>query len=163
MMLEIAPVSEKYLPELANCFRQAYIPLGEPWDFDNALKFITFKYNRMPDLSFVSLLDGHPIGGIFTDMKPWHDGNHLCEGELFIAPKYHGLFGVALKLCASMLKCAKEKYNCTFIEGVTFKQGNQLALYKKFGYTEDKTLTFITGEIGPMLQKMAPYLNHFQK
>jgi len=161
--MKIVPTTRDMLPRLAECFRAAYAPQGEIWSSEKALEFITFKFNRWPDLSFAAVRNGEPVGAIFTDMKPWHDGPHLCEGELFVHPKHQGNPFIAIPLALALINTAKRKYNCSAIEGVTFKKGNQLSMYEKIGYKEDPTLTFITGNIDVMLEKLAPYQKRFGK
>jgi len=163
MSVKIVPITKEMLPVLAECFRAAYAPLGEIWSSEKALEFLLFKFNRYPDLSFAAIMNDKPVGAIFSDKKPWHDGNHLCEGELFVHPDHQGNPFVAVPLVLNLIEVAHKKYNCTTIEGVTFKQSNQLKMYEKFGYKEDQALTFITGDISVMVERLALYRKRFFK
>ena len=163
MSIKIVPIEKKMLPQTSECFRAAYLPLGKNWSEEKALEFITFKFNRYPDLSFAAIMNNKIVGAIFTDMKPWHDGPHLSEGELFVAPEHQGNPFIAMPLTLALINTAKQKYNCSVIEGVTFKKGNQLTIYEKIGYREDPTLTFITGDIDEILGKLKPYQKRFSK
>lgn len=89
-MLNIRPVNRKELFLLADIYKTAYnsLNIGENWDNDSALKLIKHLYDEQKDLFFVAKENGIPVGGIVALLKPWWDGNHLTDGEIFVHPKF---------------------------------------------------------------------------
>lgn len=65
--------------------------LGENWTKESALKMFQYFYNQASDLCFVAYDQDEPIGIVMSALKPWWDGMHLEDGEIFVCREYrHG-------------------------------------------------------------------------
>lgn len=95
---------------------------------------------------------GRVIGGIVATVRPWWDGNHLIEGEIFVHPQ-HRKKGIGVKLIEKLFAVAKEKYNVVSWDTHTHKvYKDPLAWYKSLGFEEIKKWTMITGNIDKVLK-----------
>jgi GNAT superfamily N-acetyltransferase len=92
------------------------------------------------------------VGGIVATVRPWWDGNHLIEGEIFVHPK-HQKKGIGVKLIEHLFTRAKEKYNVVSWDTHTHKvYKDPLAWYRSLGFEEIKKWTMITGNIAKVLK-----------
>lgn len=91
-MVRIRLVKKEDLPALASIYTRAYnsLGIGESWNGQSALRLMTFLFNDQQDLFFVAKVDHRVIGAIVATVRPWWDGNHLIEGELFVAQEFQG-------------------------------------------------------------------------
>jgi len=60
------------------------------------------------------------MGGFVAGIKPWWDGNHLVDGEIFIHPKFQKK-GFGKLLSKYMYETAIKKYNVVSFNTITFK------------------------------------------
>ena len=130
--------------------------LGEKWTKESALKLFKYFYGINKELIFVAYRNNEPVGIITSILKPWYDGNHLVDGELFVAPKYRN--GIITKmLVTALLGYAVVKCNATVIEGATYEdeKGFPYSLYKRLGFeTLNNQLKFVSGDIKAVLKKI---------
>lgn len=152
-MIQIRPVSPADLPKLAVIYKNAYnsIKIGEKWDDESAAKLLHHFYTQQSDLFFVAELDGKIVGGIVSLVKPWWDGVHLTDGELFVDPNIQGK-GIGTQLVKSMFEAAVSKYNTISWDTFTHRvYEHPLKWYKKMGFSEIKEWVMITGNIKNVL------------
>ena len=134
--------------------------IHEQWTKESATKLFEYFYNINKELVFVAYDDANqnskPVGIITSILKPWHDGNHLVDGELFVASKYRN--GIVAKMSVkALLKYAVATYNATVIEGATYEDEKRFPynLYKKLGFeTLNNQLKFVSGDINAVLNKL---------
>jgi GNAT superfamily N-acetyltransferase len=144
MNLEIRNTSAEDLKDLAQIYRKAYDrpEFGEDWSEDNAYELLKFYFDLPTFLGFTALVEGKVVGGFFSFIKPWHDGKHLGEGELFVGPEYQNQ-KIGTKLMLEMMKAAKEN-GCVVHELIAYDKVAEW--YKKLGL-EDTGLHHMSGSI----------------
>lgn len=81
--------SEKDLEIIAEEYSNYYnnSVLEEKWTKESAIKLFKYFYNQAPDLFFIAYDNENPVGVIMTCLKPWWDGMHLEDGEVFVCKK----------------------------------------------------------------------------
>ena len=83
--------------------------LQEKWTKESAARLFWYFYNQNKELFFVAYDDDKPVGIIMSVLKPWWDGNHLEDGEVFVLPEYRQK-GIAKSLFKALFECAVTKY-----------------------------------------------------
>lgn len=129
--------------------------LGEKWTKTKAIELFKYFYNQNNELFFIAYDDDTPVGVIMSVLKPWWDGNHLEDGELFVIQKYRNGF-VAKMLVKALLTCAVEKYNATILEAHTYEdeKGFPYSLYKRLGFETVNDLKIVSGKIKEIIKKL---------
>ena len=153
-MIKIRLAKSSDLKTLAPIYVKAYNPLniGEHWDEKSAYVLLKHLYKAQPDLFFVVEVDGKVVGHISALVKPWWDGNHLTDGELFIDPKYQKK-GIGKKLIQHLFKEGLAKYNAVSWDTFTHVvYEHPLKWYKNMGFKVIKDWTMITGDIKKVLK-----------
>lgn len=141
---------------LAEIYKEAYnvLNIGEHWDNNTSLRLLEYLYEEQSDLFFVAEKDGVIIGGSVALVKPWWDGNHLVDGEIFVHPNHQGK-RVGVKLIKHMFKEGKGKYDAISWDTFTHKiYEHPLSWYKKLGFEEIKHFTMISGNIEKVLKNI---------
>jgi len=154
MKIRLAKKSD--LKELARIFKKVYdhFDVGERWTNNAAYKYLEYIFKAQPDLAFLGEVDGKIAGGFFASIKPWWDGNHLVNGELFVDPNYQK-HGLGLKLSIKLYEKAIKKYNAVIAESTTFKNKKfPLVWHKKRGFKINDDWVLIWGNTNDMLQRM---------
>lgn len=126
------------LPALACIYMRAFADpeLKENWSLDSALALLSHWFAKQADLAFVAEVDGSLAGAFITGVRPWWDGNHLVDGELFVDPQFQSL-GLAKALIKAVLLRAEELYKPVLWETYTFReQSFPLTWYKQLGFDE---------------------------
>lgn len=86
--LQFSIIKQSQLAEVghvyAECFNLADI--GEHWTDQAATAFLTHLWKIQPDLFYIAVQDNAIIGAIAGSIKPWYDGHHIHEIELFVHP-----------------------------------------------------------------------------
>lgn len=152
-MIKIRLAEEKDLNELAEIYTIAYnsLNIGENWTSESAYKLLKYMFEDQPDLFFTAEVEGKIIGSIVATVRPWWDGNHLIEGEIFIHPDFQKK-GIGVKLIKKLFTVAKEKYGVIAWDTYThIVYENPLAWYKSLGFEEIKHWTMITGDVDKVL------------
>lgn len=146
-------VTSKHVPALAAIYVRAYKTRGEMWTQKKAEALLTGYITKEPGLGIALVVDGTLVGGFFGLIKPWWDGNHVSETEVFIDPKMQGKrYGSAL--FKTFVKRAAKRYKVVVFEGVTFSQlPFPRNWYKRIGIRPDKKMIYITGKTGNILKK----------
>mgnify|MGYP001581110235 CR=1 FL=1 len=98
-------------------------------------------------------VDGKIVGGFIAGIKPWWNGNHLVDGEIFVHPEFQKK-GVGNALSKIMFKRAIEKYDAKVWDTYTFRGKFPLKWYKKLGFEEINEWTMISGDIRKALGKL---------
>ena len=154
--MDIRLIEKKDLNALADIFAKVYevFDVGERWTKETAQKLLEHWLQRQPDLAFLAEVDGKIVGGFTSGIKPWWDGNHLFDGELFVHPDYQK-HKVGTALFKKLLTEAKEKYEAKFFDAHTFKGfDHPLNWYKKLGFEEIKEWVMISGDVTEILGKL---------
>jgi N-acetylglutamate synthase-like GNAT family acetyltransferase len=139
---------------LANLYRAFYNDieeLGERWTSESARKLISHFYKCQPDLFYVAEKDDLIIGAAVAVVRPWWDGNHLVNEEVFINPDYMEQ-GIEHKLLRVLLLQARDTYKVVAWDAIipTVKQ-HPLAEYKKIGFSKVPEWSSVTGDTHKML------------
>lgn len=153
--VEIRPMVKEDLRRLAEIYAKVYdiFDVGEKWDKETAEKMLSHCFEQQPDMAFIAKRDGITVGAVMAGIKPWWDGNHLVDGEIFVDPDYQKE-GIGTRLLKTMLQTAKEKYNATVWDTYTFRNKYPLVWYKKLGFEEINEWTMISGDIEKVLEKL---------
>ena len=155
-MITIRPVQKNDLHALVEVYINAYnsLDIGEHWNNETALQLMQYLYNDQPDLFFVAHEDEQIVGAIAASVKPWWDGNHIVDGELFIDPA-HQKKGIGSQLVKHLFTHALEKYQAISWDTFTHRvHEHPLKWYKSIGFTEIEEWTMITGDIKEVLNKL---------
>lgn len=156
LAIEIRPIEEEDLELLASVYVDVYtaFDVGEHWDTESAQKMLKFWYEHFPDLALVATHEGKAIGAFLAGVKPWCDGNHLIDGEIFVHPD-HQKHGVGSKLTKAMFETAREKYGVVAWDTFTFRGfEHPLSWYKKLGFREIEEWVMISGDIREALKRL---------
>ena len=157
MVLKIRKIENKDLDYLAEVYNQTYSPdifdVGERWTKESAHKMLSYWLERNSDLAFLAEEDNKIIAGFFVDVKPWWDGNHLIDGEIFVHPDYQKK-GVGTKLLKFMFEYAMKKYNAVRWDTYTVNDKYPLNWYKSLGFDEIKEWAMISVDLKDALKKM---------
>ena len=154
--MNIRIAKKEDIKKLALIYVDAYnsIDIGENWDTQSAEKLLKSLYLHQPDLTFVAEEKGEIVGGINAVIRPWWDGNHITDGELFVSPKYQGK-GIGKKLIARLFSKAKDKYQAVSWSTYTHVvHEHPLKWYKGMGFNEVKEWTMIAGDIDKVLARI---------
>ena len=154
--LHIRLMHKKDLQPLAEAYVAAYEQqnIGEHWTIGTAKQLLAYWLKKQPDLAFVAECDGKPVGAFIAGIKPWWDGNHLFDGELFVHPDFQKQ-GVGTELSKVLYKTAFKKYKVTKYDAFTFKKIKfPLQWYKKQGFIEQKEWTIISGDVREIIKNL---------
>ena len=148
--VRIRNATELDIKHLAGVYVAVYedFDVGEKWTHESAQALMRYWFERQPDLAFVASVPDAAgiVGGFFAGIKPWWDGNHLVDGELFVHPDYQRL-GIGSTLAAQMFRQAMTRYNAVVVQGCTFRNSaHPLSWYKSLGFNEDKEWTMLSGD-----------------
>lgn len=155
--LQFSIIKQSQLAEVgrvyAKCFNLADI--GEHWTNETATDFLTYLWKIQPDLFYVAIIDTKIVGAIAGIIKPWCDGAHIHEIELFVHPA-HQRKGIASQLTKLLVETAVKKYGIVEFEGIA--DGDQhdfpLSWYKRIGVVSTG-LIHIAGKPTDMLKRLA--------
>ena len=154
--MKIRKADKEDLREIANIFARVYadFDVGEKWTNESAYKLMSYWFDRQSDLFFVAEIDNKLIGGFVSGIKPWWDGNHLVDGELFVDPKYQKK-GIGRELSKVMYTNAIKKYNIVSVEGITFRNKKfPLSWHKSIGFREIDEWVLIGGKPKSLLNNL---------
>ena len=154
--MNIRPVRKEDLSTLGEIFAKVYevFDVGERWNKESATRLMEYWFDKQPDLAFLAEWNGKVVGGFFSAIKPWWDGNHLFDGEIFVHPDYQNK-GIGKELFKKMFKEAMDKYDAKVLDAFTFN-GSEYPLnwYKKIGFHEIKEWTMFSGDIKKILENL---------
>lgn len=111
-------------------------------------------FNDQPDLTFVAE-DNHKIVGAANALiKPWWDGNHITDGEIFVDPEHQGK-KIGKKLLKHLFEQAQEKYQAVCWDTFTHVvHKHPLSWYESMGFEVIKEWQMITGNIQKVLTNL---------
>jgi GNAT superfamily N-acetyltransferase len=94
-------------------------------------------------------------GAFFADIKPWWDGPRMIDGELFVDSNQQSK-GIGSILLRTLLNRARENYQATYFETITFmpESIHPLKWYMDIGFEKVDNLTVINGNIEQTLKKL---------
>ena len=154
--MNIRPVTDADFPRLSGIYTDAYnvLKIGEEWTPPTAEKLLRHLYDAQPDLFFVIEMDGVVGGAVNALVKPWWDGNHITDGEIFVDPKQQGK-GIGKALLKHLFVQAKQLYQAVAWDTFTHVvHEHPLSWYKELGFEEIKEWTMITGDIEKVLDNL---------
>lgn len=129
--------------------------LEEKWTYQTAIELFRYFYRVAPDLFFVAYVVDIPVGVIMFSLKPWWDGMHLEDGEVFVCKEYQQL-GIAKRLFKKLFEYAIEKYDVTTVEAHTYEDENGFPYcwYKRLGFETVDDWKIISGDIKKIVNKL---------
>ncbi len=149
--------NEKDLEVLAELYANYYnnSVLEEKWTKETTTKLFMYFYNQAPDLMFVAYDNDKPIGIIMSVLKPWWDGMHLEDGEVFVSKDYQ-MGGIAKRLFKTLFQYAIDKYDATTLEAHTYEdeKGFPYSWYKRLGFETIDDWKIISGNIKEIIKKL---------
>lgn len=157
MSLVIRDITSEDMLELARLYVNVYtnFDIGEKWTEEAALKMLGWNYKRNPDLAILVELDGRIAGAFMVAVKPWWDGNHLVDGEIFVDTQYQQQ-GLGSRLLEQILHRAKENYQIVGYDTYTFRATDYpLKWYQSIGFEENNEWVMIGGDIQTILKKLS--------
>ncbi|MGH9549293.1 MAG: GNAT family N-acetyltransferase [Terriglobales bacterium] len=120
--------------------------VGEHWTVEAAGALLSHWLERQSDLAFVALAEQELIGAFVVGVRPWWDGNHLVDGEFFVAPEHQNK-GAGRALMRAVILAAKHKYAPVSFESYTFRAHEYpLDWYKRLGFSEIDEWVMIRAE-----------------
>lgn len=123
----------------------------ERWTEDSALALLTDWFRRQPDLFFAAEMDNKFVGGFVVAVRPWWDGNHLVDGELFVDPNSQNK-GIARALIRHTLLEAVTKYAPVHWDTYTFnEQSFPLDWYYRLGFKPINEWIMIRADVREVL------------
>lgn len=146
--VEIRKAKKGDLSSLAILYLEVYTQFdaGEKWTKKAAYNLLFHLFERCPELGFVAEKNGVLVGGFFAGVKPWCDGMHMVDGELFVKSGLQrkgvgkSLLKAAFDECASL--------GISYVDAVTFRnEVGLLSWYKKLGFKEVDNLCLISADI----------------
>lgn len=129
--------------------------LGETWTEEKVLEMFNYFYKNQKDLFFVAYINNRPGGVVMTLLKPWCDGMHLEDGEIFVCEEYRK-HGVAKKLFKKLFSVALEKYDVSAFEAHTYadENGFPYCWYQKLGFETIDDWKIISGDVKEVIKKL---------
>lgn len=157
-MIEISNLKDKkdleiIAEEYANYYNSSV--LQEKWTKETVIELFQYFYNQSSDLLFIAYDNNNPIGVIMSCLKPWWDGMHLEDGEVFVCKEYRQ-GGVAKKLFKKLFDYAIEKYDATTFEAHAYEDENGFPYcwYKRLGFETVDDWKIISGDIKEIVNKL---------
>lgn len=157
--MEIRPVRRADLTTLASIYVRVYedFDVGERWGDQAAHRLLAHYLHRRPDLALLAHErgpGGRLLGAFFADVKPWWDGNHLTEGEVFVDPADQGK-GVGSALLTAVFAEAVDRYGVTMWEATTFAHHSfPMSWYRTLGFEQITEWVLMGGEVAPALERL---------
>lgn len=129
--------------------------LKENWTKESCIKMFKYFYNNFPDLFFMAYDEEKPVGVVMSTLKPWCDGNHLEDAEIFVLKKYQHK-GIAKKLFRTLFEYAINQYNATTFSAHTYEDENGFpySWYKRLGFETIDDWKIINGSIKEVINKL---------
>ena len=155
MNLHIRPIKEKDLGKLSEIFTATYsaFDVGERWTPESTQVMLRYCLKKAPDLCFIAEEKKEPLGAFFVGIKPWWDGNHLIDGEIFVHPD-HQRKGIGPELLKHVFEYAIKHYNVVRWDTYTFRGKYPLKWYKSLGFEEINEWTMISADPRKVLKKL---------
>ena len=154
-------IQNEDLPAISEAYARYYSEsvLHEPWTAEKVADLLRYSSTKQPDLFFAAYDEqGAPEGFILSFVRPFSDGNHLVDTEVFVDPtlplarRSFAAKGLIVKL----LETAIRDVHAMAIGGFAYENENgfPLNMYQKMHMTEDRDLKMIVGSIPEILKKI---------
>lgn len=156
MDINIRQMQKCDLQQVAEVYALVYqkFDIGERWTVETSKKLLSYWFDKQPDLAFVAECESKVIGAFVAGIKPWWDGNHISDGEIFVQPDYQKN-GIGTKLSIALYKKALEKYDVVSYDFFTFKKTKfPLSWYLSQGFVRNEDWTLISGDIKSILSNL---------
>ncbi len=144
------------IPALASTYVAAFkeVDPSEVWTEGQAAELVKFFLRAQADLAFVAEHNGKIVGGICGLAKPWWDGVHLVETEIFLDPSAQRK-GLGTGLFLHYLEEAARLYKATKMEAITFK-GLEFpsSWYDELGFEDKADWKVIFGDVQAVTRKL---------
>ena len=135
-IINIRLIGDEDIKILGEIYSRVYevFDIGEKWTPNTASKLIEYWFKKQPDLAFLAEYKGKVVGGFLSGIKPWWDGNHLFDGEIFVHPNFQNK-KIGKTLFRKLLNEAIAKYDAKIFDAFTFN-GSEFPLnwYKRIGF-----------------------------
>ncbi len=134
-MVKIRLLEGGDIKQTAKVFADAYNKSEgkEDWNIEDAVKCVEYLKKKQPDLFFVAINNHKVVGGMFSEIKPYIDGNWLVDSELFVDPDLYNK-GIGKKLFEKLLTNAIKKHKIVRMQGIVdTKKDFPLTWYGKIG------------------------------
>ena len=154
--LKIRKIERKDLDKLSEIYAETYcvLDVNENWTKKSAYKLLMYWLKCRHNLCFLAEYNGKIVGGIVAGIKPWWDGNHLFDGEIFVHPDYQKK-GIGTELSKFLYNLAIKRYKAIKFDAFTFKKSDfPLKWYKKQGFREVGEWAIISGDLKKILKKL---------
>ena len=121
-MITFKEIQEKDLQILASLYSIIYLNIeaNEKWTYETALSYIQYFYHHQPDLFICAYDDDIPIGAVMSTLKPYYDGMHLSNLDIFVSEDYRDQ-NIGKKLLEMHLELANAKYDVKQIDTIINK------------------------------------------
>lgn len=129
--------------------------LDENWTRETANQLFKYFYNQSKDLFFIAYDEDKPVSVIMSILKPWWDGMHLEDGEVFVCKEYQHR-GIAKMLLKALFQHAIEKYDVTILEAHAYEDENGFPYcwYKRLGFDTIDNWKIISGNIRDIVKNL---------
>ncbi|WKZ57772.1 MAG: GNAT family N-acetyltransferase [Bdellovibrionota bacterium] len=154
--MQIRAASHGDIAPLAAIYVAAFkvVDPSERWTEARAAELLSFFLNAQPRLAFIAEIDGQAIGGICGLLKPWWDGAHLVETEIFVAPESQRR-GVGQALLSHFIATAREKHGATIMESITFADLDfPASWYMRLGFKDKVSWRMLHGETETLAKQL---------
>jgi len=155
--MEIRPITDNDISPVAQVYVEAFkeVDPTEAWTNDRAKELIGFLFGVQHDLAFLIEDNGVIGGGVLGMIKPWWDGNHLVETELFLLPSFQKR-GLGSALFHHYLSAAVKRYNVTQIESLTFRDLEfPLSWYVRLGFEAKEDWQVMFGNVETIISNLS--------
>jgi len=149
--LAIRQTTSEDLEKLSQMYPSIYSDTDEAWSEKASFELLHFYFSLPTFLGLTAIYENEVVGAFFAYIKPWWDGNHLGEGELFIEPS-HQRMGIGSMLYLEMMKLADKK-GCVQQDLLTYIGKPADNWYKRIGFKETGQ-THLTGNIKEVMEKL---------
>lgn len=152
----IRQATSKDIPALCSTYLAAFkeVDPSEIWTEGQAAELVKFFLRAQADLAFVAEHNGKIVGGICGLAKPWWDGVHLVQTEIFLDPSAQRK-GIGTRLFLHYLEEAARLYNATNMEAITFK-GLEFpsSWYVELGFEDKADWKIIFGDVQAVTRRL---------
>ena len=162
--------TEAEIPEIGRLFSKVYT--NEHFDKftpDKSIEYIDWLFRRCPELAFVAVQGERIVGAKLAATKPFFDGLHMVDSEIFVDPDYRRQ-GIGLNLTKKSFETAKEM-GVTVVDSATFIQDESenpkwsikheytnLEWHKKNGFHRETQMVLMYGNIDELIDKTTQHL-----
>ncbi|MFZ2151292.1 MAG: GNAT family N-acetyltransferase [Candidatus Absconditicoccaceae bacterium] len=156
-MLKIIKAQKDDLLDLAKIYMKSYNAEGEKWTLAKSKDMINYRFTKK--LKLKATLDGKIVGLLFSDIKPFYNGNILIDGDLVIDLKYQKQ-GIGKELFFYGMDYAHKNFGVRFREFYTFRDSYQYKRYKKLGFYDSEKFVLMAGNIEDILKNNKYFKNN---